>query len=151
MYAGISHNSVASGGAVIGSHHLKLTLKPGESKSLIFVLGYSENDPEDKWEAPGIIKKDLAHAAISRFSEDSQVEAALLALKEYWTDLLSRFSVESSEEKLNRMVNIWNQYQCMVTFNMSRSASYFESGTGRGMGFRDSCQDLLGFKRNRRS
>ena len=145
VYAGISHNSVASGGAVIGSHHLKLTLKPGESKSLIFVLGYSENDPEDKWEAPGIIKKDLAHAAISRFSEDSQVEAALLALKEYWTDLLSRFSVESSEEKLNRMVNIWNQYQCMVTFNMSRSASYFESGIGRGMGFRDSNQDLLGF------
>ena len=74
VYAGISHNSVASGGAVIGSHHLKLTLKPGESKSLIFVLGYSENDPEDKWEAPGIIKKDLAHAAISRFSEDSQVK-----------------------------------------------------------------------------
>ena len=51
----------------------------------------------------------------------------------------------SSDEKLNRMVNIWNQYQCIVTFNMSRSASYFESGTGRGMGFRDSCQDLLGF------
>ena len=43
------------------------------------------------------------------------------------------------------MVNIWNQYQCMVTFNMSRSASYYESGIGRGMGFRDSCQDLLGF------
>lgn len=43
------------------------------------------------------------------------------------------------------MVNIWHQYQCMVTFNMSRSASYFESGIGRGMGFRDSCQDLLGF------
>ena len=33
----------------------------------------------------------------------------------------------------------------MVTFNMSRSASYFESGIGRGMGFRDSTQDLLGF------
>ena len=49
------------------------------------------------------------------------------------------------EEKLDRMVNVWNQYQCMVTFNMSRSASYYESGTGRGMGFRDSCQDLLGF------
>ncbi|MCA9875711.1 MAG: glycosyl transferase, partial [Anaerolineales bacterium] len=45
----------------------------------------------------------------------------------------------------NRMVNIWNAYQCMVTFNMSRSASYFESGIGRGMGFRDSNQDLLGF------
>ena len=43
------------------------------------------------------------------------------------------------------MVSLWNQYQCMVTFNMSRSASYYESGIGRGMGFRDSCQDLLGF------
>jgi cellobiose phosphorylase len=44
-----------------------------------------------------------------------------------------------------RMAGVWNQYQCMVTFNMSRSASYFESGIGRGMGFRDSNQDLLGF------
>ncbi len=33
----------------------------------------------------------------------------------------------------------------MITFNMSRSASYYESGIGRGMGFRDSAQDLLGF------
>ena len=66
-------------------------------------------------------------------------------LKKYWDDLLSHFTISSSEEKLDRMVNIWHQYQCMVTFNMSRSASYFESGIGRGMGFRDSCQDLLGF------
>jgi cellobiose phosphorylase len=43
------------------------------------------------------------------------------------------------------MVNIWNAYQCMATFNMSRSASFFESGIGRGLGFRDSNQDLLGF------
>lgn len=66
-------------------------------------------------------------------------------LKKYWDDLLSHFTISSSEEKLDRMVNIWHQYQCMVTFNMSRSASYFESGIGRGMGFRDSCHDLLGF------
>ena len=45
----------------------------------------------------------------------------------------------------NRMVNLWNAYQCMVEFNMCRSASLFESGIGRGMGFRDSNQDLLGF------
>ena len=82
---------------------------------------------------------------MKRFSTDEQVAHALQDLKEYWNTLLSNFSVNSSDEKLNRMVNIWNQYQCMVTFNMSRSASYFESGTGRGMGFRDSCQDLLGF------
>ena len=142
---GISHNSIASGGAVIGSHHLKLTLAPGESKSFIFLLGYSENPSEDKWEAPNVIKKENARATMQRFATDEQVEAALQTLKNYWNDLLTTYALESKDEKLNRMVNIWNQYQCMVTFNMSRSASYFESGTGRGMGFRDSCQDLLGF------
>lgn len=140
-----SSDSIASGGAVIGSHHLKVILKPGESKSFVFVLGYSENPYEDKWEAPNIIKKDAARAAMKRFSTDEQVEKALNDLKEYWNTLLATFSVDSADEKLNRMVNIWNQYQCMVTFNMSRSASHFESGTGHGMGFRDSCQDLLGF------
>lgn len=145
VFEGISKNSVASGGAVIGSHHLKVSLAPGESKSFIFILGYSENPHEDKWEAPGIIKKDKARAVMKRFSTDEQVDAAFQALKDYWNDLLSIYALESKDEKLNRMVNIWNQYQCMVTFNMSRSASYFESGTGRGMGFRDSCQDLLGF------
>lgn len=73
------------------------------------------------------------------------VDAAFAELNAYWRDLLSTYSVDSGDEKLDRMVNIWNQYQCMVTFNMSRSASYYESGTGRGMGFRDSNQDLLGF------
>ena len=145
VWEGVSHNSVASGGAVIGSHHLKITLKPGESRSLIFLLGYSENPKDDKWESPGVIRKDRARSAMKRFSTDAQVDAALSDLNAYWNDLLSIYVLESNEEKLNRMVNIWNQYQCMVTFNMSRSASYFESGTGRGMGFRDSCQDLLGF------
>lgn len=142
---GVSHNSIASGGAVIGSHHIKITLAPGESKSFIFLLGYSENLADDKWEAPNIIKKEHARATIKRFSTDEQVDTALQELKDYWNTLLTTYALESKDEKLNRMVNIWNQYQCMVTFNMSRSASYFESGTGRGMGFRDSCQDLLGF------
>ena len=138
-------NSLASGGAVIGSHHIHLHLKPDETKELIFLLGYSENPENEKWEAPGVINKTPAKKVLLAFREKQQVEEALSRLKAYWSDLLSRFHAESSDEKLNRMVNIWNQYQCMVTFNMSRSASYFESGTGRGMGFRDSCQDLLGF------
>ncbi len=142
---GISCQSIASGGAVIGSHHLKLTLAPGETKSLIFLLGYAENPADEKWEAPDIINKTPALATISRLNTDEKIADALTALSDYWNSLLSRFTLECADEKLNRMVNIWNQYQCMVTFNMSRSASYFESGTGRGMGFRDSCQDLLGF------
>ena len=59
--------------------------------------------------------------------------------------LLGVFQVETPDIHTNRMVNIWNAYQCMATFNMSRSASFYESGIGRGLGFRYSNQDLLGF------
>ena len=93
----------------------------------------------------GIINRAPADALLARFDTTEKADAALAELKAYWDKLLGHFSISSSEEKLDRMVNVWQQYQCMVTFNMSRSASYFESGIGRGMGFRDSCQDLLGF------
>ena len=145
VFAGQARNSVASGWAPIGSHMIHLALEPGEEKSLIFVLGYCENPEDDKWEAPGVINKMPAKHLMDAYKTDAQVDAALDALAAYWKELLSKYQVSSEDEKLNRMVNIWNQYQCMVTFNMSRSASYFESGIGRGMGFRDSTQDLLGF------
>ena len=143
-----SANSTASGWAPVGSHHIKVTLEPGEEKTYIFVLGYVENPVDQKWigrPEDGVINRAPADALLAKFDTTEKVDAALLDLKKYWDDLLSHFTISSSEEKLDRMVNIWHQYQCMVTFNMSRSASYFESGIGRGMGFRDSCQDLLGF------
>ena len=142
---GTAYNSVASGWSPIGSFKVDITLKPGEEKSLIYTIAYIENSYEDKWESFGIINKNPALALISRYDTEAKFDAALAKLKDYWNNLLSSYTVDSKDEKLNRMVNIWNQYQCMVTFNMSRSASYYESGTGRGMGFRDSCQDLLGF------
>ena len=138
-------NSIASGWYPIGSHQINVRLAPGESRSLIFVLGYIENPVEEKWEAPGVINKERAKAMIARYQTDEQADAAFEALKAYWDGLLTTYSVCTENDRVNRMVNIWNQYQCMVTFNMSRSASYYESGIGRGMGFRDSCQDLLGF------
>ncbi len=109
------------------------------------MLGYLENPRDDKWEAPGVIRKDGAKELLARFASEDQTAAEFAKLNEYWANLLGSYTVESGDEKLNRMVNIWNQYQCMVTYNMSRSASYFETGMGRGMGFRDSSQDLLGF------
>ncbi len=142
---GKSGNSVASGWYPIASHAINVTLKPGEEKSFIFQLGYIEVPVEEKWESKGVINKKPAKALIEKYNNDAAVDAALKALADYWTNLLSRYHIESSNDKVNRMVNIWHQYQCMVTFNMSRSASYFETGIGRGMGFRDSCQDLLGF------
>ncbi len=138
-------NTMASGWAPIASHQIDLTLQPGEKVSLVFVLGYIENPEDDKWEAQDVINKKPAKAMLARYATDADVEKAFVELKDYWKNLLAKYHVESSNDKVNRMVNIWNQYQCMVTFNMSRSASYYESGIGRGMGFRDSCQDLLGF------
>ena len=143
--AGHCSNSIAHGWAPVGAHHFHLTLAPGEKKSIIFGLGYIENPVREKFSAPGIINKARAEAMMARYATDAQVDAARRALADYWQELLSGWQLTSGEEKLDRMVSLWNQYQCMVTFNMSRSASYYESGIGRGMGFRDSCQDLLGF------
>jgi cellobiose phosphorylase len=148
--AGTAQNSMASGWYPIGSHQVDSTLQPGETRELVFVVGYVENTEENgqgKWadDAKQIVNKTRAHELLARLDTTEKADAAFAALGEYWTTLLSAYTVTSPDDKLNRMVNIWNQYQCMVTFNMSRSASYFETGIGRGMGFRDSTQDLLGF------
>ncbi len=138
-------NSQASGWAPIASHCIDLFLKAGETRELVFTLGYVENAPGDKWEKPGVVNKGRAREMIDAFSRPAQVDRALEALSDYWSGLLSSYRLDSPDARLDRMVNVWNPYQCMATFNLSRSASYFETGVGRGMGFRDSNQDLLGF------
>ena len=132
---GKPRNSVAHGWSPV----------PGEKRDLIFLLGYVENEQDKKWESKKVINKEKAHVLMDRFATREQVDKAFAELKAYWDQLLDIFVVDSGNDKLDRMVNIWNQYQCMVTFCMSRSASFFESGIGRGMGFRDSNQDLVGF------
>lgn len=144
VVAGKPNNSVADGWSPIASHCLDITLEPGEEKTFVFLLGYVENG-KNKWNADGSMNKSKAYEMIEAMNTAEKADKALAELKAYWNELLSQYHVETADDKLNRMVNIWNQYQCMVTFNMSRSASYFESGIGRGMGFRDSNQDLLGF------
>ncbi len=143
--SGASRNSVASGWQPIGSHCIDVKLAPGASKSFIFTLGYVENPPDRKYESPGIIDKSSAKEMLRAFQSEADVDDAMGRLAQYWDQLFSSFKLETSDEKLSRMVNIWNPYQCMTTFNMSRSASLFESGISRGLGFRDSSQDLLGF------
>jgi cellobiose phosphorylase len=138
-------NSVAHGWSPIASHMLEIELAAGEEKELVFVLGYVENRDNEKWESKKVINKTKAKKLIQQFDSTEKVNLELQKLNDYWTGLLSNYQIKSHDEKLDRMVNIWNQYQNMVTFNMSRSASYFESGIGRGMGFRDSNQDLIGF------
>ncbi|MDE6726950.1 MAG: glycosyl transferase, partial [Oscillospiraceae bacterium] len=167
VFEGKPHNSVAEGWSPIASHYIELELAPGESKDLVFCLGYVEMPIADKFDKSGnydgiiasytvdgvggkkelknVINKKKALEMIDMCNTPEKADKLFESLQNYWDKLLTQYTVDSPDEKVNRMVNIWNQYQCMVTFNMSRSASYFESGIGRGMGFRDSNQDLLGF------
>ena len=163
VVAGKPSNSVAHGWSPIASHYIEVELQPGESRDLIFLLGYVENEQDQKFDDAELsrkqrgelltsqasdvtlLNKQKAQATIQRFATVEAVDKAFQELRQMWDGLLNRFSVQSDDERLNRMVNIWNQYQCMITFNFSRSASFFESGIGRGMGFRDSNQDLVGF------
>jgi cellobiose phosphorylase len=144
---GQSTGSMAAGWQPVGSHHIRLSLAPGQTCQVRFVLGYHENPKDAKFDPPDsqIINKTTVRPLIERYLDEPTVEAAFRTLGEYWSALLGRLQVETPDGHTNRMVNIWNAYQCMVTYNLSRSASYFESGIGRGMGFRDSNQDLLGF------
>ncbi|WP_295089362.1 glycosyl transferase [uncultured Ruminococcus sp.] len=143
---GKATNSFADGWSPIASHYKEITLAPGESKTLVFILGYVEMPVDQKFEADGkTINKVKALQMMEQYNTPEKVAAGLAELKATWDSLLGILNVDTPDDKVNRMVNIWNQYQCMVTFNLSRSASYFESGIGRGMGFRDSNQDILGF------
>ena len=140
-------NSLAHGWAPIGAHHVKLELEPGETQQIIFVLGYHENPQDQKFDPPEsqTLNKKSVKPVIAKYLDSTHVNTAFEKLRQYWARLLGICQVETPDVHTNRLVNIWNAYQCMATFNLSRSASFYESGIGRGLGFRDSNQDLLGF------
>jgi cellobiose phosphorylase len=144
---GYLSNSIAHGWQPVGAQHCKLHLEPGEQHSILFLLGYHENPQAEKFDPPGTqqINKHGVQPVIQKYLKTEEVLAAFGKLQAYWQGLLAKLQVQTPDIHTNRMVNTWNVYQLMATFNFSRSASYFESGTGRGMGFRDSNQDLLGF------
>lgn len=144
---GASFNSIAHGWAPFGSHHVKLELEPGQSRVVNFVLGYHENPSDQKFDPPDsqTVNKQTVRPVIAKYLDPANADAAFEKLRNYWSELLALCRVETPDAHTNRMVNIWNPYQCMATFNISRSASSFESGVGRGFGFRDSNQDTLGF------
>jgi cellobiose phosphorylase len=144
---GRSTDSIAHGWAPIGSHHVELELGPGETREVVFVLGYAENPPDAKFDPPGSTTVDRRgiRPVIDRVLRADEVEAAFGRLRDHWAELLGPLQVTTPNEHVDRMVNVWNPYQCVATFNLSRSASSFDTGIGRGIGFRDSSQDLLGF------
>jgi cellobiose phosphorylase len=145
--AGRTRNSIAHGWQPVGVLHNQVSLPPGASTEVIFVLGYFENPAAEKFDPPDsqTLNKRGVKPVLRHYLNPQNVQKALDDLKVHWDALLNVLQVNTPNQHVDRMVNIWNAYQCMITFNMSRSASFYESGIGRGMGFRDSNQDLLGF------
>ncbi len=141
---GRTSDSIAHGWSPYGTHHVRIALQPGETREVIFLLGYWENPRDAKFEVPGVVNKALVRPVIERWLRPETVRGGFAHVKAVWSELLEALQVRTPDPDTDRMVNIWNAYQCLVTFNMSRSVSSFETGISRGMGFRDSCQDLLG-------
>jgi cellobiose phosphorylase len=131
---GATSGSIAHGWSPIGAHQARVELAPGETRDVTFGLGF--------WQGAG--EPAAALATVERCMA-LDVDDELERLGVQWRSTLGRLQVHTPDEHVDRLVNTWNPYQCVVTFNLSRSASMFEVGIGRGMGFRDSCQDLLGY------
>ncbi len=148
-FAGKCSNSKAFGWNPVGAHQIDLDLAPGAEETFAFVLAYVDHDiagfKGKKFDSPFVMNKALGRAVMEKYCAPGAVDAAFARLGQYWSELLSTFQVECPNEHATRMLNTWNQYQCMATFNLSRSASMYETGIGRGMGYRDSNQDILGF------
>jgi cellobiose phosphorylase len=146
VLAGKCTNSRAYGWNPVGAHQINLSLKPGAEETFAFVLAYVDQGDLPKFDAPYVMNKTKGRAILSKFSDLKAIDAAFASVKERWESLLSIYQAPKvPNEHLRRMVNTWNQAQVMATFNLSRSTSGYETGIGRGMGYRDSNQDVLGF------
>jgi len=132
LESGKTTDQGAIGGNPVAVLKNTITLKPGQKKFLVYVLG------------PGTVQKE-GRKALARYGSAGGVQAALDKLAAWWDGNLSTLSVRTPDENMNTMLNLWNQYQCHLTFVISRSTSLYDGGFFReGFGYRDSHQDTLG-------
>lgn len=113
-----------------GALQTEITLQPGESREIIYIMG--QKSPEE------------ADAIMTDYKEPGKVNAEVEELKNYWHKKLESFSVETPSEEFNNMINVWNAYQCFITFIWSRAASLIYCGLRNGYGYRDTVQDIQG-------
>ncbi|MCD7847315.1 MAG: N,N'-diacetylchitobiose phosphorylase [Oscillospiraceae bacterium] len=113
-----------------GALQSDIVLEPGETKELIYILGQRDNKAADeimaKYETEGLVDKEVEE------------------LIKYWHGELENFSVKTPSEEFNNMINVWNSYQCFITFTWSRAASLIYCGLRNGYGYRDTVQDIQG-------
>ncbi len=113
-----------------GALRTELTLAPGETRELVFLLGQ---------------KTDAGSAAILQsYEQPGKADAELAELKQYWHSKLANFEVKTPSPVFDNMVNVWNAYQCFITFIWSRAASLIYCGLRNGYGYRDTVQDIQG-------
>jgi len=143
---GTTSDAIATGGYPIAAQHVRWTLEPGETKRVYFALGYHELDKNAASGQGGrsVPDPEPIEAAVSPLLTSAGFDEALRELRAYWDRMLGTLHAATGDDDVDRMINIWNPYQCAVTYTVSRSASRYESGIGRGIGFRDANQDLLG-------
>jgi cellobiose phosphorylase len=128
-------NTQAARGNNIGSLCHSITLAPGQEKQIVFIMGVTDE--------PARIA-----TMVERYRDPNNVKVAFAALEADWSDYLGRFTVETPDPIVNAMLNVWNPIQCRTTLFWSRFVSAYETGTGRGLGTRDSAQDTLGTVHN---
>ena len=114
-----------------GALQSDIVLQPGESKVLTYVLGGPKTDDE-------------ITSIISKYEKAGVVEKEVVELKNYWHEKLDNFQVETPDEDFNNMINVWNAYNCFITFIWSRAASFQYCGLRNGFGYRDTVQDIQG-------
>ncbi|MBN3033737.1 MAG: hypothetical protein JW873_06545 [Candidatus Saganbacteria bacterium] len=136
------------GGKAISAQELEITLQPGEERTIRSLVGLVKNPKDAKFIGDPkemVVDRSKAEALVAKYAEPEAYAKAFDDLKGAWEKQLFNLQVHTTSETVNRMVNIWLQFQALVVFAVSRSLSRFESGLGRGLGFRDSLQDILGY------
>ncbi len=113
-----------------GALQSDIVLKAGESREIVYILGQADSDTADK--------------IIECYNTKGFADSEISELKKHWHSRLDNFKVETPSEEFNNMINVWNAYQCFITFIWSRAASLIYCGLRNGYGYRDTVQDIQG-------
>lgn len=123
-------NDINYCGNSVGALQSDVTLEAGETRSFVYIVGQKSEDE--------------ARKILSRYEDNATVEKELEELKSYWHGKLGNLRVHTPDSDFNNMVNVWNAYNCFITFTWSRAASFIYCGLRNGFGYRDTVQDIQG-------
>lgn len=127
---GFCDNKLNYNSNACGALQSDIILAPGETKEIIYVVG--QKNPK------------VADEILATYNEPGKVDAEVKELIAYWHGQLNNFQIETPSDEFNNMVNVWNAYQCFITFIWSRAASFIYCGLRNGYGYRDTVQDIQG-------